>query len=74
MVITELLLSTLPSNRIYEFNLNYILKVCKDLDTQYKEKLPELVKEFMCNLLEGYKLYYESETETIYLKGVFVDE
>lgn len=74
MTVNDLLLATLPSNRIYEFNLNYILKVCKDLDTQYKEKLPELVKEFMTDLLAGYKLYYESDTETVYLKGVFVSE
>ena len=72
MLISELLLSTLPSDRMYEFNLNYILKAVRDLDIQYKEKLHELVKQYVEEFLTTFELEYIDSTETIKLKGVVI--
>lgn len=61
---------SLPNQRNYEYNLNYILKVAHDLDVQYKDKLPELVKQYIEEFLSTFELKYYDDNEGIALKGV----
>ena len=71
MILSDLLLATLPSDRMYEYNLNYILKIIRDMEDQYKTRLDELVREYLSQILNDFRLQYSDYNECVYLQEGF---
>lgn len=61
--------STLPNNRNYEFNLNYILKEIKDFRDILDNRIDDLIFSEIEKVLVTFKLDYNKSTQTVYLTG-----
>ena len=67
MIITDLMLQTLPSDRMYEFNLNYILCKLKDFQNQLDGDIDDILEKKIENLTSKTALKYNANNNGIYL-------
>ena len=69
MLITDLMMQTLPSDRMYEFNLNYILSKIKEFQDILDNKIDDLILKEVQKILISFKLDYDKTSQTVYLTG-----